>query len=567
MEKKFCEHLLEIGFIDSKTLSEIIALYNAKKDSVAKNNNQFNKKMTEILLLFFDSLTEIQKKYICFHLPAKFIKLIKLKIKTHLMNIIHEKQLKHKLILMKYLFRWYRYKNNFNNIKESKFDKQSENKNILKQGSFKFNKANGLKKKIICGTNNNIYNSIREFIDKTNNLNNSNIHAKNETKGNKNKNNDNNKKTKNDKNMYNKKNFGNFNINLNNEYINNFNNGQFLVQNKENAKKIYINNNQISNLMQNHTLINQKIKNFELINNEFIDSIESNENYISTNFNSANRYENNRKNQNAENYVIKTKNSKINGSNFNLFNTTNSTQNCNNKKIINIKPRNENNIYNLIYCNNYNNLNNNNYIENNNKDLNLFTEKTPFCERKIQTIESIRNQKSSPGKRLYEQGLKKLKNKKIMKNNYPEQTPNSSGRPKSVDYKYINSLYKNKKRSKTFEKVKNKVEKEEGLTFHPEINKDNYTDRINSNFLERNYSSPRNGKNMNEYTEKIKSGYSSKSKKMNKKEKEKIVKGMINRLYKDKIRDENDDNSLFCKKYLLKGMKTSNYLKGYKKKI
>ena len=199
--------------------------------------------------------------------------------------------------------------------------------------------------------------------------------------------------------------------------------------------------------------------------------------------------------------------------------------------------------------------------------MNLFTEKTPFCERKIQTIESIRNQKSSPGKRLYEQGLKKLKNKKIMKNNYPEQIPNSSGRPKSVDYKYINSLYKSKNRSKTFEKVKNKVEKEEGLTFHPEINKDNYTDRINSNFLERNYSSPRNGKNMNEYTEKIKSGYSSKSKKMNKKEKEKIVKGMINRLYKDKIRDENDDNSLFCKKYLIKGMKTSNYLKGYKKKI
>ena len=115
--------------------------------------------------------------------------------------------------------------------------------------------------------------------------------------------------------------------------------------------------------------------------------------------------------------------------------------------------------------------------------------------------------------------------------------------------------------------MKNKVEKEEGLTFHPEINKDNYTDRINSNFLERNYSSPRNGKNMNEYTEKIKSGYSSKSKKMNKKEKEKIVKGMINRLYKDKIRDENDDNSLFCKKYLIKGMKTSNYLKGFKKKI
>ena len=566
MEKKFCEHLLEIGLIDSKTLSQIITLYNSQKETET-NDHQFNKKMTGILLLFFDSLTEMQKKFICFHLPAKFIKLIKFKIKKHLTNIIHKIQLKNKLILMKYLFRWYRHKNNFNNIKDSNFDKELENKNILRQGSFKFNKANGLKKKIIYGTNNNIYNSIIEFIEKTNNLNSSNLPTKNETKENESKNNDiNNKKTKKDKGTYDKKKFGNFNINLNKENINNFNNGQILVRNKENTKKMYINNNQISNLMQNYTLINQKIKNFDLINNEFIDSIETNENYISTNFNSANRYQNNKKNKNVANIVVRTKNSKINGSNFNLFNTSNTNQNCNNKKIINIKPRNNNNIYNLIYCNNYNNLNNNNYVENN-MDLNLFTEKTPFCDKKIKTIESIRNPKTSPGKRLYEQGMKKLKNKKNMKNFSPEQIQNSSEKPKSVDYKHINSLYKNNKRSKTMDKVKSKVEKEEGLTFHPEINKDNYTDRINSNFLERNYSSPRNGKYMNEYTERIKSGHSSKNKKINKIEKEIIVKGMINRLYKNKNMDESGDNSLFCKKYLLKGMKTSNYLKGYKKKI
>ena len=54
--------------------------------------------------------------------------------------------------------------------------------------------------------------------------------------------------------------------------------------------------------------------------------------------------------------------------------------------------------------------------------------------------------------------------------------------------------------------VKNKVEKEEVLTFSPRINKNSYTNRITSNFLERNYSSSKNSKNeknINGYNEKI----------------------------------------------------------------
>ena len=59
MEKKFVAHLLEMGFIDSKTLSQIIFLYNNKKDTFG-NNNQFNKKMTEILLLFFNNINSLE---------------------------------------------------------------------------------------------------------------------------------------------------------------------------------------------------------------------------------------------------------------------------------------------------------------------------------------------------------------------------------------------------------------------------------------------------------------------------------------------------------------------------
>ena len=62
------------------------------------------------------------------------------------------------------------------------------------------------------------------------------------------------------------------------------------------------------------------------------------------------------------------------------------------------------------------------------------------------------------------------------------------------------------------------------------------------------------------------SNYTRKNKKMNKKEKEKIINGLITRLYKNKdIKDSED--STFCNKYIIKGLTTSNYLKGYKKKI
>ena len=562
MEKKFVAHLLEMGFIDSKTLSQIIFLYNNKKDTFG-NNNQFNKKMTEILLLFFNNITDIQKKYICFHLPVKFIKFTKIKLKNILKNIIHKKELKNKIILLKYLLKWIRYKNNLKNnyTNEKSFDAKFENKYMFHQQSQKSIRTSSLKKKIISTKNNNIYNDIIEFIGKTNKLNSSNHYSKDnilDKKGDKN----NIQATKKIKNSFNKKNLNIFNINLinDNKNINYLNKGPI---NDENKRKIYINNNSISSLIKSYTLNNKKIKDLNLINNGgFMDNIESNENYISTNLNSDNRYEKKNEDKNKNNILnIQTNFSNKNGSNVNLFNTPRIIKSSKVKKIINLIPKKINNMYNLIYCNNYQNLYNN-YKENSNTiDYNLFSEKTPFTENEKKNIESKKTQKYSLGKRLYEEGLKRKKAQNNLKKSFHQKSPK-----KSVNYKYINSLYKTKNRSKTFQKVKNKVEKEEGLTFRPKINKSSYTDRITSNFFERNYSSPKNGKDINEYKKKDNSYLTNKKPKMLNKDKEKIINTMIDRLYRNKNSYDEEDNSL-CKKYILRGMKTSTYLKGYKKKI
>ena len=579
MEKKFFDHLLNIGVIDKNSKFQLFSIYNSLKER-REDKNQFNKKMTEVLLSFFNTLTEVQKKFICFHLPVKFIKLSQLKIKNELRNIMYIKELKNKIILMKYLFRWYninQYACERKNKSKIKIDNTNldSSKIFYRQQSFKQIKSNKVKKKINYEINNNICSAIKDFVNNINNSSILNCNTKNEITENKftNKNTSNNKTTKKEKPLFNKKNLADFNIKLNpndEENINNLNNRYiYNTKNDNKKKKVYINNNYISQLIKNYTSMNQNIPKTDAINKELINSNESNENYISTNINSIHNYESKKEKSNSKNVInIKTYiNNNNSSSNLNLFNTPQTTKRLISKKNVNIKLRNYNsNKYNLIYCNNYSNINNNKNNENNNNnfDINLFTERTPFCEREIKTIETNKYPKYSSDQRLYEHGIKKIKNKKNAKN--PHLTPlyNKKEKSKSVNYKHIDSLYKNQKRCKTLEKVKNKVEKEEGLTFRPTLYKSNYIDRINSDFMERNYSSPRNEKSDYKYKE---TNNNDKYKKLNKKEKETIVKGLINRLYKKKNFDDNEENSILCKKYEIKGVSGSYFLRGYKKKV
>ncbi len=134
-----------------------------------------------------------------------------------------------------------------------------------------------------------------------------------------------------------------------------------------------------------------------------------------------------------------------------------------------------------------------------------------------------------------------------------------SGEKKSVDYGRINDLYRSKEKSDTLEKVKKKVEKEEGLTFKPLITKNEYMKRICGDFIERNFSNKSNeNKSCNEYN-----NNNCHKKKMSKRQNDKIVNGVINRLYSNSLIKS---MSTYCNKYT-KGINQQNNLKPYKKKL
>ena len=536
MEKKFIKYLLDIGFIEKKSSIQILSQYNSY-DNHEKTKNKFNQKMTDILITFFEQISDIQKKYICFTLPAKFIKINNQNIKNKLKSLILKNELKNKFIILKYLFKWYRFlhKNEKNNIIVNNFNKNQ----IYRHNSYNTMKSNKNKNNI-NPSNNKIYNYMREFIHNSNNLSPRDIYNKYD------------KKTNNYiNNLVKKEKYINKNLDINLNDNNIEDNTFYGTIKNENIKKMYINNNRISKLIKNYNLLNKKMKNIDFNNiTDLIDTTGSNENYInSSDQNDKNKY---KKNKNLSNFLnIKTNNSNINITNMNPVNSPSTSKNSNLSTNYNYKPKYNNNIYNLIYCNNYNNLNTD-YISKN-EDFDLFTEKTPFCDKELK---SLKNQDSSPGKRLYEKGLKKIKHRKYLETLSHKEN-------KIVNYKHINSLYSNEKKSKTLEKVKQKVEKEEGLTFKPKICKSVYTNRINSDFYERNYSHP--NKN-NKDNEEDKNNKSYRNQNMNKTEKENIINGIIDRLYKNK-KANNEDSSQNCKKYSIKGLTTIGYLKGYKKKL
>ena len=608
MEKKFTKHLIEIGIIDKKTEYQIISLYQENCSKLNDGNKfRFNELMTKILLSIFNSLTEIQKKFICFHLPAKFMKILSKHLKDKLKNILTKKVLKTKLVLSKYLFKWYKRVNN-----KSKFI--SKDKNIFRQKSSK----SFLSNKNINNKTNFIHENIKEFLfnnDKDNYIiknNQSNFSTLNNEKITKTfqnmiKSKTSNKNQKKIKFFYDK-NFLNINdINKINSINNNdFNNKAATIENK----KLYTNNKDyIKQIKKDYNINYKKTSNNDTINSGIRDSAESNENFVSTNLNTLNnRFNNNQDNKTISqseyvpnfdlinNYNIQTykkisantstSNSKSlikEKNNYCIQKNANIKKNKMRKKsaIIQnilyedfknncsisptkgkIKKTKNSNIYNLIYLNNYNNLNRNNYISD---DFNSLNYQTPFCD-------SLKNSKItkeySTCERLYEDSktrIKKQKEKKRQQEKILYQISGGvSGERRNVDYERLNYLYKSKERSNTFEKTKTKVELEEGLTFQPMINNSEYNKRIHGNFLERNLSSKSKDKYLNENNDgnTIINNKINFHKKFNKKQKEKIVKGVINRLYENSLIKS---MSTCCNKFT-KGFRNIN-LKPYKKKL
>ena len=127
MEKEFSLYLIKIGLLDESTLSLSI------KPSGESNDKTFTNSSFYFLMNYFDNLTEEQKKYMSFYIPAKF----KIKLKENKLNkiklLIIQLRLRQKLILLKYLYIWKRNINVFNKNSNNFFNNNNTNNNTNKK--------------------------------------------------------------------------------------------------------------------------------------------------------------------------------------------------------------------------------------------------------------------------------------------------------------------------------------------------------------------------------------------------------------------------------------------------
>ena len=573
MEVKFINHLIENGIIDYKTGNHILSLYYEKSPNYKTNKMIFNELMTEILLIIINNLNDIQKKYMCFHLPVKFIKLTEKFKKEKLRNILIKKILKNKYILAKYIIRWNAII--FNNIKK-----------IYSYNNTNFQRINTSND---YSKNDKISKCIKEFCD-NNNYNNTNKRDDNFYLT---LNNEKRSKTYD----YSKENFFTSRDNNIENFIKNKNNQNYIkiknLINKTNKNnKIYKNNQLLKNINYinyiNDNIINKKRTNYINISN-LKDSYETNNNLLSTNSNTiSNKFRNTIENNLPLNQKYERDFNIVDSYNMKKYknNQSNSSNSKNIKeKIINNFIKNEmkklkiqnfieenfknedsfsplskiykrnNLINNKLLCNTCKNIENNNNIVKTYYS-NIFH--PPFCENIKQ---SFPKNNIPVYNRLFEDGinrLRKQKQKKLEQDKYLDDLSNQvSGEKKIVDYNRINELYKNKRKSKTFEKTKAKVEQEEGLTFSPSIKENKYIKRIYSNFMERNYYN----KYINEYNNDY-FNYDLKSqKKMTNKQKERIINRIIDKLNMNSDIKNISDN---CNKYT---KEVNHNSKSHKKKL
>ena len=126
----------------------------------------------------------------------------------------------------------------------------------------------------------------------------------------------------------------------------------------------------------------------------------------------------------------------------------------------------------------------------------------------------------------------------------------TSKKDSKVDYEKLFNLYENKEGKLVQEKTKEKVQKEEGITFMPELSLNNkYLNRITNDFYERNKYCKKNNlfkqyEKFDEDSKKIKKKYTDDQKK-------KIIKNIVSRLYNEsKNKNSEKTNKVERNKYI-----------------
>ena len=531
MENQFGDFLIKIGLIDTKDLKKLKEINH--KIINANNNHNFSDCFFLSLMHFFNNLTINQKKYMCFNLPLRFLLNKEKEKKQKMTLIVLKKELKEKIIKLKYLCNWIRHKK----IYKKSISKQASGGSLLNH-KISFDEFINRKKKTQPKLN-----------DKNDNIN---IYI----------NNNNNYKFQNNKigknNSFNKSKFNNYYTNKANKIIN--------------SKEILTTSDKLELLQLSECTFKPSINtaNNSLRNTNINSDIQSTFDKL---YKDSEKYRM-KKNLRAMEFehiinkdltfkpnichtpkllsTIKFENFEIRQQNF--------IKNKNNNKI-KLKKKFERNTerkcsfspkINKIIDFTATSFNNKN--EENEENKNALNSNN-ICD----SYYSISTVKTIPAHiRLYDDSKRRnssyIQKEKEYKQLINEMSNRTSKKFSKVNYDKINNLHEYKEKKEILEKTKKKVEEEEGITFKPEVNINNkYTDRIFSNFYERNKNFKKNKifEKYDKYNNEEK-----KTKNYTDEEKKEIVQNIVKRLYNEPIGKNILNSKNECNKYI----KNNNYV-------
>lgn len=593
MKKKFSLYLIKIGLIDEKTNSPIL------QNSIISNDKNFTNESFYYLMNFFDNLTIEQKKYMSFYIPEKYKINTEENTKSKLKSIIIHLQLRQKIILLKYFFLWKRninlniYKNSSNNYYISNINKNIENikniqnqdiqKNNLEQNKFENENNVNLNLDLLLNKDDysieNIDNKINQKIDEVEPINKLNQINQNTISFDdfftKNENNY-------DKKLYNK------NHNRKNEYISNkqiiYNNNTINKKNKFFNRKI---GRKLSDIIKygdfkNHfkdsnIQINKKYKtqrNSKKRSNLYT-SLEEKELEELKECTFRPKINNSRAINRIRNNISEEKDTSTIISKKGIQSTFDKLYHDNEKykltkemktidheyllgKKISFTPNIINNYYFRKSYSSYSKGDKNfeerqneylfkrnqkceelkNKINSDNERLCSFNPKINNVQREYYQIKNEKNISIPVFERLYEDCIKRKvwqEQKEFENINKFNNLPNCKSQKRVLNKDLINKLYENKK-EEIINRTREKIDKEIGITFNPQINDNDYLKKVNGTFLERNEKMV-NKKNIFVEEEKIKQIENlkkSKAKKYTKEERLQIVNNIIKRLYNNK---------------------------------
>ena len=554
MEKSFCDFLVNIGLIDIKT-SNILRNMN-KEISKTRKEFSFTDSFFISLMHYFNNLSINQKKYMCFSLPLRYILLNQKELKQKLKSIFIKKNLKEKFLKMKFLLRWLKsIKLDFKIEKNTKIDEKENKHNLLDDDSGSI----ALEDFMLDDKR------VTDKINKKKNKNFAPFSYENKNKK---------MEIKNNNIPFNKSRSSNFFNKKMNEIlttsdrmellqlsectfkptINTANNSFRISNTNSNQKttfiKLYQDNEkyrikkhlkaleleQITNrdltfkpniYHTPKTISHFKFDSFEerqknFINNKKLKSIKLKTNIeksaeqkcsFTPRINSINDFTSSSMfNYNKNNYT------------YSNINTTNSNKKNQKYNLAKEENKQDNNNMNMIQKNN--NTNNNSYYS-------LSTTKSVPAHLRLYDDSKRRNSSNIQKDAEYQKLINDMANR-------------SSSKNMKVNYDKLFNLYENKEGKIILEKTKLKVQKEEGVTFKPEIDINNkYLKRIYNNFYERNKNHSKN-EVFKEY-EKFDENYKKNDKKYTQEQKKKIINNIVERLYKEPMN-----------KNLLKNMNESN---------